>query len=82
MRRRECILLFGGAAILWPLHARAQAKKPARIGFLGSDSLKNPEAKVAFDAFLQGLRELGYVEGKDVTIEYRESGGDWSRLLT
>jgi putative ABC transport system substrate-binding protein len=80
MRRRECILLLGGAAILWPLHARAQAKGPARIGFLGTDSLNNPEAKVAFDAFLQGLRELGYVEGENVTIEYRESGGNWSRL--
>jgi len=80
MRRRECILLLGGAAILWPLHPRAQAKRPARIGFLGTDTLKNPEAKVAYDAFLQGLRELGYVVGKNVTIEFRESGGDYSRL--
>ena len=80
MRRRECILLLGGAAILWPLHARAQANRPARIGVLGTDSLKNPDAKVAFDAFLQGLHELGYVEGKNVIIEYRESGGNWSRL--
>jgi len=80
MRRRECILLLGGAAILWPLHARAQAKRPTQIGFLGTDSLKNPEAKVAFDAFLQALRELGYVEGKNITLEYRGSGGNFSRL--
>jgi len=81
MRRRECILLLGGgAAILWPLLARAQAKRPARIGFLATNSLKNPEAKVAFDAFLQGLSELGYVEGKNVIIEFREADGNFSRL--
>jgi len=80
MKRRECILLLSGAAILWPLYARAQANKPARIGFLGTDSLKNPEAKVAFDTFRQGLRELGYVEGKNVIIEFREAGGNFSRL--
>ena len=37
---------------------------------MGTDTLKNPEAKVAYDAFLQGLRELGYVVGKNVTIEF------------
>jgi putative ABC transport system substrate-binding protein len=80
MRRRECILLLGGAVLGWPIHARAQALRSARIGFLVTDSLKNPEAKAALDAFLQGLHELGYVEGKNVTIEYREAGGNYSRL--
>jgi putative ABC transport system substrate-binding protein len=80
MRRRECIVLLGRAAILWPLHARAQAKGPARIGFLVTSSLKNPEAKLTLDAFLQGLRDLGYVEGKNVTIDYREAGNNYSRL--
>ena len=80
MRRRECIALLGGAAFPWPLHVLAQEAKSARIGVLGSDTLKNPEAKVAFDAFRQGLRELGYVEGKNVTIEYRGASGNFARL--
>lgn len=80
MRRRDCILLLGGVAIFGPLHARAQERGVARIGFLATDSLKNPEAKIAFDAFLRGLYELGYIVGKNVTIEYREAGGDFSRL--
>jgi putative ABC transport system substrate-binding protein len=80
MKRRECILLLGGATALWSLGARAQAKGPARIGFLVTSSLKTPEAKLTLDAFLQGLRGLGYVEGKNVTIEYREAGGNYSRL--
>jgi ABC-type uncharacterized transport system substrate-binding protein len=80
MRRRECILLLGGAVIFWPLHARAQAKRHPRIGFLGTVNLKKPDAQVAVDAFRQGLRELGYIEGKNVTIVYREANSDYSQL--
>ena len=80
MKRRECILLLGGMAVTWPLIGRAQATKPARIGILGTASLKNPDAKVALDAFRRGLGDLGYVEGENVTIVFRGSGGDFARL--
>ena len=65
MRRREFIAIVGGAAA-WPLAARAQdARKPARIGYMTPLAL-NP-------SFVQGLRELGYFEGRDFEIEYRNS---------
>ena len=65
MRRREFIAIVGGAAA-WPLAARAQdARKPARIGYMTPLPL-NP-------SFVQGLRELGYFEGRDFEIEYRNS---------
>ncbi|MGA9198079.1 MAG: ABC transporter substrate-binding protein, partial [Pseudolabrys sp.] len=80
MRRREFISLVGGAAVAWPLAARAQqpSAKVFRIGFLGSataDSLpKRPEA------FRAGLRDLGYQEGRDFVIEYRWADGNYDRL--
>ena len=65
MRRRDFIAIVGGAAA-WPLAARAQdARKPARIGYMTPLPL-NP-------SFVQGLRELGYFEGRDFEIEYRNS---------
>ena len=65
MKRREFIAIVGGAAA-WPLAARAQdARKPARIGYMTPLPL-NP-------SFVQGLRELGYFEGRDFEIEYRNS---------
>ena len=66
MRRRDFIKVFGGGAVAWPLAARAQdARKPALIGYLTPLPL-NP-------SFVRGLRELGYVEGRDFKIEYRNS---------
>ena len=66
MKRRELITLLGGAAAAWPLTARAQdGRKPARIGYMTPLAL-NP-------SFVQGLRELGYFEGWDFEIEYRNS---------
>ena len=67
MRRREVILALGGAAasIAWPLALRAQQPaKVARIGCLVTGSLESPETRVMLDAFRQGLRERGYVEGQ------------------
>jgi integrase len=73
--RREFIALLGGAAA-WPLAARAQqGAKVARIGYLVTGSLASPEARAMVDAFRQGLREHGYVEGQSIVIEYRSADG-------
>src|SRR5712691_2821826 len=64
-----------------PLAAEAQpAGKVPRIGILGNVPLTDPEGARVWGAFIQGLRELGYVEGKNVTIEWRSSEGKYERL--
>ena len=73
MRRREFILALGGAAA-WPLAARAQqAGKVWRIGMLDTTSAALNAANL--DAFRKGLRELGYVEGQNLIIDYRAAEG-------
>src|SRR5262249_3786290 len=74
MRRREFITLLGGAAVAWPLAARAQqqAKLPT-IGLWGPSTLSAASQRVA--RFVQRLRELGWIEGRTVTIEYRWAEG-------
>jgi putative ABC transport system substrate-binding protein len=78
MRRRELIALVGSAAIGWPLVARAQQSPTPVIGFLRSASLDNVTPLVA--AFRQGLKEAGYVEGRNVKIEFRSAEGHNDRL--
>src|SRR5215510_3424921 len=72
-RRREFVTLLGGAAA-WPLAARAQqpAKLPT-VGFLGPNTASFERAST--DAFLQRLRELGWIENRTVAIEYRWAEG-------
>src|SRR5882757_11250191 len=78
MRRREFITLAGVAVTAWPILARAQQPAMPVIGFLHSGSLELFAARVA--AFHQGLNDTGFVEGRNVAIEYRWAQGQYDRL--
>jgi putative ABC transport system substrate-binding protein len=79
MKRRTFITLLGGAALAWPLAARAQqAGKLPTIGFLGTSTPADLSQRTA--AFVQRLRELGWIEGRTIAIEYRWAEGRDGRV--
>ena len=77
MRRRDALTLLGGAAI-WTLPSRAQSPAMPVIGYLGPESPGLFASRLK--AFQEGLAESGYVEGRNVAIEYRWAEGQYNRL--
>src|SRR6516165_7433298 len=76
--RRELLATLGGAAMSWPLAARAQQSSLPVVGFLHTGSPQGRALRIV--AFRQGLAESGYVEGQNVTIEYRWAEERYERL--
>jgi putative tryptophan/tyrosine transport system substrate-binding protein len=81
LKRREFITLLGGAAVAWPLAARAQQReRMRRIGVLMALAADDPEGQARLTAFVQGLQELGWTDGRNVQIDYRWPAGDAERI--
>jgi putative ABC transport system substrate-binding protein len=78
MRRRDFITMLGGAAAAWPFAARAQQAAMPVIGFLSGSSLKSVSNQLA--AFQDALKEVGFVDGQNVRIEYRWAEQQYDRL--
>src|SRR5579863_6717777 len=78
MRRREFIGLVGSTAAAWPLAARAQQPTLPIVGYLGPGSAESDAFRVT--AFRQGLKETGYVEGQNVTVDFSWAEGHYDRL--
>ncbi len=81
-RRREFITIFGAAAVIWPLTARAQQSGQIRkIGLImGGTEESDPESHARLTAFREGLAALGWTEGRNIRIDYRFGGGDPDRI--
>jgi putative tryptophan/tyrosine transport system substrate-binding protein len=76
MKRRDFITLFGGAAVGWPLAAATQQpERMRRIGVLMSTTADDAETTARVAAFEQGLRQLGWTDGRNVRIDIRSTAG-------
>src|SRR5437660_11323996 len=83
VQRREFITLLGGAAAAWPLTARAQQPgRMRRIGVLTGFGKDDPESQRRVTAFLRGLQELGWWDGRNVRVDFRWGTGDYNRIRT
>src|SRR5712692_8073161 len=81
MKRREFMTLLGGAAVAWPLAARAQQRERVRrIVFLHALAENDPEIQARVTAFRQGLETHGWTENRNIQIEHRFSSGDFARI--
>src|SRR5829696_1407524 len=81
IRRREFIVTLGGVAAAWPFAARSQQPdRMRRIGVLMATAADEPESQARLAAFLQGLQQLGWTDGRNLRIEYRWSAGGAARL--
>src|SRR5271163_1178898 len=80
MRRRQFIAVFGGAAVAWPLAARAQTSR--HLGILTLTGAQSARARGLFAAFNEGLKEHGWIEGQNVSFEYRFADGKADALVT
>jgi len=81
MNRRDLITVFGGIAVAWPFRARAQqSNRMRRIGVLMGWDENDPEAQFNLAAFVQGLQQLGWVDGRKLRIDYRWANGDINRM--
>ena len=83
MNRREFITLLGGggAAVAWPVPARAQQpEQMRRIGVLIAQAAEDPESQANVTAFAQGMQESGWIVGRNVQVEYRWGAGDADRV--
>jgi putative tryptophan/tyrosine transport system substrate-binding protein len=80
MNRREFITIVSGVT-MWPLAARAQQPKNVpRIGFLVTGSIDSSEGRASLNAFYQGLREYGYIDGQNILVEVRAADSKIERF--
>src|SRR5258706_10893064 len=80
--RREFVTLLGGAAVGRPLAARAQGDRVRRLGVLMPTGERDPETQLRVGAFREGLQKLGWVEGRNLRVDYRWGGGSIERTRT
>src|SRR5215831_20447490 len=77
LKRREFITLLGGAAVAWPLAARAQqGERMRRVGVLSGSAPDDPDAQARLAGLRQGLQQLGWIEGRNLQIDARWGAGD------
>src|SRR5882757_5873464 len=81
VRRRDFIMLLGGAAATWPMAARAQqGDRVRKVGVLNAFSESDPEVQADLAVFRQALEKLGWADGRNARIEYRWGDADSARL--
>jgi putative ABC transport system substrate-binding protein len=82
LKRREFFMLLGGAAAAWPISTHAQVERSRKIGVLMSLGQSDAEGQARIKAFLEGLQALGWIEGRNLQIDYRWGGGSTDRIRT